>query len=181
MGRDKAFLPLPNSDLLLWQHQWRILEELLPEEILWSGPSRPELPANVRVIPDALPSAGPLGGLSACLDIVCTDLLVVLAVDLPQMPSVFLRNLLPLCSTNCGVVARNGDFFEPLAAIYPTQLRELAASHLAQDRYAMQDLVREAIQQNLLQEIPLEKKDVELFKNLNRPSDMTDLYPHSLV
>jgi len=60
MGRDKAFLPWPNSDLLLWQRQWRVLEELLPEEIFWSGALRSELPTNIRVIPDAILSAGPL-------------------------------------------------------------------------------------------------------------------------
>jgi len=174
MGRDKAFLALPDSGLLLWERQWRVLEELLPEQILWSGPSRPELSANIRAIPDTRLSTGPLGGLSACLDVIRSDLLVVLAVDLPQMTSTFLRGLLPQCSTRCGIVARHGDYFEPLAAVYPRELKTLAASHLAQGRYAMQDLVREALKQKLLREFPLEEKDTALFKNLNTPSDIAE-------
>jgi len=174
MGRDKAFLPLPNSGLLLWQRQWRVLEELSPVEILWSGPSRPGLPAHIRVIPDALPSTGPLGGLSACLDVVRSDLLIVLAIDLPQMNATFLRRLLLRCSVDCGIVARHDDYFEPLAAIYPARLRTLASSHLAHGRYAMHDLVREALNQNLLQEFSIDEKDSVLFKNVNRPSDLAE-------
>ncbi len=74
-------------------------------------------------------------------------------------------------------MARNGDFFEPLAAIYPRQLAALSSEHLAQGRYVMQDFVREAIQQGTLREISIVEKDAALFKNLNSPSDVTGLSP----
>ena len=113
-----------------------------------------ELPEDIRVVPDALPSAGPLAGRSACLDVLRSDLLVVLAVDLPQMTFALLRSHAAFsCSTGCGAVVQRGDFFEPLAAVYPRQARDLASDHLRQGRLAMQDLVREAIKQDFLQVI----------------------------
>jgi len=181
MGRDKALLPIPGSDLLLWQWQWRTLQELKPVETFWSGFARPGLPDDLRIIPDAVSSVGPLGGLSACLEATRTDLLLVLAIDLPQMSATFLSGLLSRCSAQCGIVARRGDFFEPLAAVYPQQVRTLAAGQLIQGRHAMQDLVREAIAQGLLQEFPLDEKDVPLFKNVNQPSDLADLSPPPLA
>jgi molybdopterin-guanine dinucleotide biosynthesis protein A len=177
MGRDKALVRLSDSDLL-WQHQWRTLQELQPEEIFWSGSSRPGLPEEIHIVPDAVPSAGPLAGLGASLDILRSDFLVVLAIDLPQMNETFLRSLLARCSAGCGAVAHHGDFFEPLAAVYPRQLRSLVATHLSEGRHVMQDLVREAVKQGLLKSYPLEETDLALFKNLNRPSDLAEFLSH---
>lgn len=175
MGRDKALLSMPASDLLLWQWQLRTLEELQPEEIFWSGPARPGLPGHVRIISDDVENAGPLAGISACLNLLPSDLLVALAVDLPRMNTVFLKNLLARCSPHRGVVARYGDFFEPLAAIYPKNLHVLAAEHLSQGRYAMQGFIREAMQRESLQAISLDERDFPLFKNLNSAEDLQDI------
>ena len=172
MGRDKALLPAPIPDLLLWQWQLRMLEELKPGEIFWSGPPRPGVPENIRVIPDEVGNAGPLSGISACLHVLQSDLLVALAIDLPRMNAAFLKSLQARCSISCGVVVQHGDFFEPLAAIYPKSLHRLAAEHLRQQRYALQDFVREAVRAGSLQAIPLEERDSPLFKNLNSPADL---------
>ena len=174
MGRDKALLPMPGPDFLLWQGQLRTLEEMRPEEIFWSGLGRPGVPGHVRMISDAVENAGPLAGICACLNLLPSDLLVALAIDLPGMNAAFLKKLLARCSPSCGVVARHGDFFEPLAAIYPKGLHVLAAEHLSQGRYAMQDLIREAVQRGLLQTFSLDERDVPLFKNLNAPADLQD-------
>jgi molybdopterin-guanine dinucleotide biosynthesis protein A len=174
MGRDKALMPISGSGLLLWQRQLRVLEELGPEEIFWSGSTRPGVPGHVRVIPDEVENAGPLAGMSACLNVLQSDLLVALAVDLPRMNAAFLRKLLGQCSASCGVVCRRGDFFEPLAAIYPRELRGLAAEHLAQGWHALQDLVREAVQREMLRVVSPGEGDESLFKNLNSPDDLDD-------
>ncbi len=172
MGRDKAFLPVPGTKLLLWQRQWGVLEELQPEEIFWSGPPRPQMPPNGRVMADAVAHAGPLGGIGACLGALRTDLLIVLAVDLPEMSAAFLRGLLARCSEERGVVARHGDVFEPLAAVYPKRLDAMAGKHLAEGRYALQDFVREAIKWGALEPVELSPDEIILFKNLNAPSDI---------
>ena len=179
MGQDKALLPLPGSDLLLWQRQLRVLEELEPREIFWSGPARPGMPENVQVVTDTMRSAGPLAGVCACLGLVTTDLLVVLAVDLPRMDACYLKKLAQRCTSVRGAVPQCGEDFEPLAAIYPALLRELADDRLRQGRYAMQDFVREAVRRELIETVPVGEMDAAKFTNLNSPEDFARLDGHS--
>jgi molybdopterin-guanine dinucleotide biosynthesis protein A len=172
MGKDKAMLGAPDPKFLLWQWQLRTLEQLQPEEIFWSGRERLGLPKTIRIVLDTVEKAGPLAGISACLNLLRTDLLLVLAVDLPQMNAAYLKSLMAQCTSTSGVVTQRGDCFEPLAAIYPKSLAALAQQHLHQGRYALQDFVREAVKQNLVGALPLKECDAPLFKNLNSPADL---------
>ena len=175
MGRDKALLPLPGSGELLWQRQLRVLKEVRPERIFWSGPARPGLPDDLSQVPDAVPNVGPLGGVCSCLRAAATDLLIVLAVDLPQMDADYLRKLARRCTPQRGAVPQRGDDFEPLAAIYPTLLRDLADDRLRQGRYAMHDFVREAIRRELLEAVPIGDEDAAKFVNVNLPEEWAAL------
>ena len=179
MGQDKALLPLPSCGHLLWQRQLRVLEELEPREIYWSGPERPGLPEKVHIVPDTLRNAGPLGGVCSCLWKATTDIVVVLAVDLPRMDAAYLKALAQRCTPVRGAVPQNGDELEPLAAIYPATLHELAADRLRQGRYAMQDFVREAVRRELMEVVPVCDKDHVKFTNLNSPEDLASLDSHS--
>ncbi len=172
MGRDKALLTIPGSDLPLWQRQWHLLEQFRPKEMLWSGPPRAGIPSNARVVEDSVQDAGPLAGISACLDVLHSDLLIVLAVDLPAMNGAIFLNLLAQCTATCGAVFQHGDFFEPLAAIYPKVLSALAAKHLAQGRYALQDFIREAVKRDIMAVMPLPEAGRPFFKNRNTPADL---------
>jgi len=172
MGCDKALLELPGSGQLLWQRQWQVLEALKPQELFWSGPARPQMPPNAKIIADGVANAGPLAGISACLHASSSDLLIVLAVDLPRMTTPFLRDLMSRCTDTRGAVIQHGDFFEPLAAVYPKQLHSLATDHLAQGRYALQDFIRQARRQDALAVISLDEADGPLFKNVNAVSDI---------
>lgn len=171
MGRDKALLPHPGGGLF-WQHQLALLVKLNPQEIFWSGPARENLPARVRVIADAVPDAGPLAGLAACLAQSQTDLLIVLAVDLANMHTDFLRRLLAASDSMRGTVATQGNAYEPLAAVYPRAMRELAAVHLAQGRLELQELVREAVRCGMMQAIQPAAEEVALLRNFNEPGDL---------
>jgi molybdopterin-guanine dinucleotide biosynthesis protein A len=166
MGRDKALMPMPGSGDLLWQRQLRVLEALQPREIFWSGPPRPGLPETVRLVPDMVRSAGPLAGVTACLIEARTDLLVVLAIDLPQMDADYLAALVGRCTPVRGAVPDRAGNFEPLAAVYPALLQDLAADRLRQGRYAMHDFV------------PVSDKDHAKFTNLNWPEDLAAFDAH---
>jgi len=169
MGRDKALLPVPGSTLLLWQRQLGVLDELRPEECFWSGQPRAGVPDRLRVVADEIPGAGPLAGISACLDLMRSDLLVVLAIDLPRMRASFLGDLLRRCSSNQGAVMRHGNFYEPLAAVYPKRLDAMARTHLRSGRYALQELLQEALDQEMVQAFRLNEEDALLFQNWNAP------------
>jgi molybdopterin-guanine dinucleotide biosynthesis protein A len=179
MGRDKALLPLPGTNLLLWQRQLRVLEELGAEKIFWSGPARPGTPASVEQVIDSHRGAGPLAGISACLRLVTTDLLAVLAVDLPHMDSPYLKALAQRCTAVRGAVPQRGDDFEPLAAIYPRLVGPLAEDRLRQGRYTMQEFVREALRRELIESVPVEDGDADKFANLNAPEDLARLDGHA--
>jgi molybdopterin-guanine dinucleotide biosynthesis protein A len=171
MGRDKAMLPHPSGGVF-WEHQLAVLEELQPEEIFWSGPLRDNLPAGVRVIEDAAPDAGPLGGLVACLAASRSDLLVVLAVDLANIRADFLRRLLAVSTELRGAVGRHDPFYEPLAAVYPSAMRALAETHLAHGRLALQDLVGEAKRTGLVRVIEIGADEAALLRNFNEAADL---------
>jgi molybdopterin-guanine dinucleotide biosynthesis protein A len=149
MGRDKALLPHPDG-----------------------GPPRPNMPPQVQIVEDAAKDAGPLGGLAACLRATRTDLLVVLAIDLVRIEAGFLRRLLDASTPDCGAVVRHDSFYEPLAAVYPRALGDLAMMHLAVGHLALQDLLREAARAGMMKAVACSVVEREHLRNFNTPDDV---------
>ncbi len=174
MGREKAFLEIEGEPL--WRQQIETLRALEPAELFIAGPPRHEWSEH-EVIADAQPETGPLAGLVAGLRRARASLLVVLAVDLPMMPASYLRQLLEGSSAECGVVPLRGDFFEPLAAVYPSASLALAEANLRDGVYALQDFARACVAQGLVRPSPVAPEDEALFANLNRPADVRALAP----
>jgi molybdopterin-guanine dinucleotide biosynthesis protein A len=174
MGRDKALLPMPGFDFL-WQRQLRELGELEPARLFWSGGRREGLPPHLIVVEDAVEDAGPLGGVGACLEVLESDLLVVLAVDLPRMTASFLANLLSRCAATRGAVPLGKAGSEPLAAIYPKAILPLARKHLATGKVAMRDFVAAGEKAGLLRLAPIGEEERPLFQNVNTPGDLDAL------
>jgi molybdopterin-guanine dinucleotide biosynthesis protein A len=175
MGRDKALLQLPGGDAPLWRQQLHTLEALHPDEIFWSGLELAGLPKRVQVVADPVPNAGPLAGISACLDLLSSDLLVVLAIDLPLMDTAYLKDIAKRCTRTLGAVPQRGEFFEPLAAVYPRLLRDLATDRLRQGRYALQEFVQEGIRREMIEAVPIVAEDAAKFRNVNSPEDLDGL------
>ncbi|HEY1770866.1 MAG TPA: molybdenum cofactor guanylyltransferase [Chthoniobacterales bacterium] len=169
MGRDKAFLEIDGEPL--WRRQLATLRALLPVELMIAASPRAEW-NGCDVIADEIPNAGPLGGLAAALRKCASPHLVVLAIDLPRLTTRFLKTLLADCDDRRGVVPRNADHFEPLAAIYPRSCAELARAALHRPDFSMQNFVRAAIEQNLLVSRQLAGDEAALFKNLNTLADL---------
>lgn len=172
MGEDKALIRDPASGQFLWRRQLSVLQELKPEKIYWSGFARPEIFTDVEMVKDTISNAGPLGGIHACLNNLRSDLLIVLAIDLPQMTSAFIKKMVESCARDYGVVMKRGLYYEPLAAVYPKALVALAQTHLDQKRFALQDLLMEAETEGLVRSILLREEELPLFKNVNSPSDI---------
>jgi molybdopterin-guanine dinucleotide biosynthesis protein A len=172
MGRDKALLPV-DGHAFLWQRQLELLEELGPRRIFWSGFPRAGLAAaTITVVADRVPDAGPLAGIAACLEELETELLVVLAVDLPRMTVPFLRRLLVPCTESQGAVPRRNGRFEPLAAAYPKAILPLARRHLAEGRLALQEFASAGIAGGWLRAFDVAAEEGVFFHNLNRPEDL---------
>ena len=172
MGTDKAFLDWHGRPL--WEHQLGKLRALTPVRLLLSCRSdQPFLPQpDVLPVCDEWPDSGPLGGVASCLRVCDAPLLVVLGVDLPLLPSHFLGVLLTECTAQCGaVVSLEGDYFEPLAAVYPRAMLALAEEQIAGGRLAMQEFIRLGMVRGLMRAASAVIV-AEWFTNVNAPSDL---------
>jgi molybdopterin-guanine dinucleotide biosynthesis protein A len=172
MGRDKAGVELDGQ--LLWQRQLATLKALHPRELFISGrPEGPYVDGGIEVIPDLHPGCGPLSGLEAACWRMRTPLLCVLAIDLPWMTSGFLDRLVKIAMQDGrGVVPQNGEYFEPLAAVYPRGMMNLIGERLRQADHSMQGLVRRAVELDLVIPLAIGEEERSLFRNVNTPADL---------
>lgn len=168
MGADKALLPVQGRPL--WQRQAEVLRAAGAREIFFSvRPEQTWVPAGARVVHDAVADAGPLAGIATALAACGDTHLAVLAVDLPRMEPAWFAQLLDRCGPGAGAVGRRGNFYEPLAAIYPRELQAAAAGALVRGQLSLQAFVAAAGARMRPVEIGSDKS--EWFLNWNKPAD----------
>ena len=157
MGFDKAGAVADGQ--VLWRRQVATLSATTPSELFISGkPDGPYVNQGCEVIVDLHPGCGPLSGLEAALSRMRTPLLCVLAVDLPWMTAVFLRRIVQMAiDSGRGVVPKNDDSFEPLAAVYPSSIGPLVAARLQGPDHSMQGLIKRALEQDLVVPAPFRR------------------------
>ncbi|MFT4548120.1 MAG: molybdopterin-guanine dinucleotide biosynthesis protein A [Verrucomicrobiales bacterium] len=173
MGEDKAFLNVGDPPGFLWQRQLELLGSISPDQLLLSHNAHQvfEVSEGVETVADLQSDCGPLGGLVSCLRKAEHDHLLVLAVDLPQMTSGFLSELL---ATGSGVVLidQANKRYEAVVAVYTRECLEIAERRLAKGALAMQKFIAECVEFGFLEVKPVREADRELLKNWNRPGDI---------
>jgi len=178
MGADKATLQLVGEPL--WARQIKILRELEPVA-LWVSARTPPVwcPLEIEVITDEPPSRGPLSGLCAALKKMRTTHLLALAVDLPRMEAGHLKNLWSRARKNCGVLPVNGDYVEPLCAIYPDGefVVEAARRALAGNNFSLQHFTQVLIEAKLMEVVHLSETDRGSYLNVNTPEELARAVP----
>jgi len=168
MQRDKAFLPCRGTTLLA--RQVGLVRELAPAEIFISGRDGTDYGAlGLPVLLDRFTDLGPLAGVERALGEAQSPLLLVLAVDLPDMTADFLRGLAARCRAGSGVVPRARQGLEPLAAFYPKTMQPIATAMLQEGRAAMTEFVRRGVQDGLVGEWACPPADEAWFRNWNDP------------
>jgi len=173
MGRDKRVLLVDwrGEPVPLWKRQLNVLRELEPDELLISSLPDLDYPPDVRVVPDRMEDGGPLAGILSCLEVAKTDLLLVLAVDLPNMSSDYLRSLVLGAEAGCGVVPAIEQELEPVSAVYPVEAAAVALAYLRQDQRSVQGFARRLQQSRLVKVRTVEHGEQALFRNWNSPED----------
>jgi molybdenum cofactor guanylyltransferase len=172
MGADKAFLRVGNE--LLIEHQLRCLREAGAEELLISGcrgVNYSGLGANV--VYDEQADRGPLSGVSAVLQASSCPMVLILAVDMPDISPGMLRKIIDKCSGKSGCVPVDDHGFQPLAAAYPKRAHWLAQECLKNAELSAQAFAKRALAEGLVQSLPIESCEEIYFTNWNRPSDWT--------
>lgn len=169
MGRDKA--PLECDGVPLWQRQRDVLARAGAAEILLSA--RPEqgwaegAAGFAAVVRDAQERCGPIAGLVAGMERATHPWLAVLAVDLPAMRPEWFTGLRAGCAPGVGRVGRRGEFFEPLAAIYPREMGELARAAITRREFSLQRLLAEAVARGVMREQEITATEAPWFANWN--------------
>ncbi|CAN5884442.1 hypothetical protein BH11VER1_BH11VER1_05780 [soil metagenome] len=169
MGQDKAFLDWQGQPL--WEAQLAKLQELQPTRLLLSCRREQGIIApQAEFVHDPPTSDGPLPALARCLEAAAMPVLA-LAVDMPHVSAVFLRDLIALSSAaDRGVIYHGPHGFEPLCALYPFTLLPLLHEAITQGNFRFQSLVQKAVDAGWLTVIPLTQEKV--FFNLNTPADL---------
>lgn len=168
MGRDKAWLKVAGRPLLA--RQIELVRQAGADEVFISGRAGADYTAfGCAVLLDHCPEAGPLAGVERGLATSTAPLLLVLAVDLPQMTADFLLRLLMECREETGAAPQMRGKLEPLAAVYPCRAHALAVEHLRAGKNGMQDFAAAVEQAGGLRRLPVVRGEEEVFFNWNTP------------
>jgi molybdopterin-guanine dinucleotide biosynthesis protein A len=176
MGRDKRLLVVDwkGEPVPLWKRQLNVLRELAPLELLVSGSPDLEYPPDVRVVLDRIENGGPLAGILSCLEAAQSKLLLVLAVDLPNMSSGYLRSLVQASAPGRGVVPAIEQELEPVAAVYPVEATKVALTCLQEGQRSVQSFARRLEQNGFVHIQTVAPGEVALFRNWNSPEDLAN-------
>jgi molybdopterin-guanine dinucleotide biosynthesis protein A len=140
----------------------------------------PDLPA--RLVPDAYPGAGPLGGLASGLAALAADRALLLACDMPLLQPALLRAMLAEPLDGDALVPRraaapgdpqHGHDAEPLLAVYRQTCLPTITACLAHDERRMGAALRQLAVRALDPDWWARfDADGRSFLNLNRPADL---------
>lgn len=169
MGREKGALRL--GGIRLRERQWALLRELRPAELFLSAQgemAETDGMDGLTLVPDRTPGQGPLGGIASVLARITTPRLLVLAVDLPLMTASCLRRLITI---GRGAIPKNGDRFEPLAAVYPRETLPIAQELLARGSLRLQVLAALLVERGLALPCPILPEERVCFENANTPEE----------
>lgn len=168
MGRDKAWLEVGGQTLLA--RQIGLMRKIGAAEVFISGRVDADYSTFAcRILLDKFPDAGPLAGIERALDAVKSPLLLVLAVDLPEMTAELLQRLAAGCSEARGIVPKLKDGIEPLAAFYPKAVHALALASLEQGTFAVKDFAELCVQSGLARFGEFDVNEACYFTNWNSP------------
>ena len=170
MGEDKATILF--RSVPLWKIQLELLRQLEPHELFVSARTDPVWrPADAQFVADQMPSRGPVSGIAAVLSRISSDHLLVLAIDMPFMTENYLRGLCERVRTGSGIVPVIESRFEPLAAVYPREVRHDVVATLSGNDFSLQSLISKLIAANKLEPVQVSKEEKALFHNFNEPRD----------
>ena len=136
-GRDKSALVVHGRTIL--DRQVAELMQLTEHILLVGRASRDD---RLLAVADLVPGCGPLGGLYTALTEARTDVVVVVACDMPFVSAALLGHLAALTATGVdAAVARSERGYHPLYAAYTRACLEPIARRLAERRLKMADFL----------------------------------------
>jgi len=129
-----------------------------------------------RMITDAVPGCGPLGGIHAVLTAARGNAVFVAACDMPYLNAAFISYLLGLTREADAVVPRTPDGYHPLCAAYTRACLEPIARRLAGRQLKTIDLMMD-VRTRIVTPEELDRFGGErkLLANINTPAEYAGL------
>lgn len=170
MGRDKAWLEVGGQPLI--RRQIQLARDAGATEVFISGRGDTDYSTlGCPVLGDQFHDAGPLAGIERALFTADSALLLVVAVDLPHLTSLALRELWAHCTPRTGAIPRVRERIEPLAAFYPQSAHPFAAERLKEGRNAVREFAMECVREKLAVFTRLPETFAAEFANWNAPDE----------
>ncbi|MCY4114529.1 MAG: molybdenum cofactor guanylyltransferase [Chloroflexi bacterium] len=174
MGRDKRLLPWGTGAdgrprTLLQQ----VIDTLaaVADDVIVVANDRPDV-RGARVVPDAIPGSGSLGGILSGIEAARRDRVFVAAADMPFLSTTLVRDLLDRLEGHDAVVPIVDGRPEPLHAVYGPAVGAAARRQIARGQLKIA-LAFEGLDIVRVPEAELREFDPGLrsFRNVNTPDD----------
>ncbi len=171
LGRDKRTLSIGGQTLLAKAQE--LLKNVFGEEPFVVGDNLVNFGINPnRVIHDARPNCGPLGGLVASLEKSPSEWILVLAVDMPFLEKTDIQEMLKAGREQYDVLTLSADGRpEPLAALYKNTTLPFWRERLNKGILGLGEGIEQLEWQSVL--IPDNKRAL---LNINDQGDIGDLH-----
>jgi len=176
MGRPKFSLPFGSVTML--ERVVELLRTVVSPVavVAAAGQQLPTLPSDVLTANDETDDPGPLGGLCVGLSLLRprVQAAYVTACDAPLLRPEFVRRMIGSLGAHELAIPRDGEHYQPLAAVYRTSLEDNVRNLIAQNRMRPFFLVKQS-DANVIDVDDLRDIDPELdsLRNTNTPEEYT--------
>jgi molybdenum cofactor guanylyltransferase len=173
LGRDKALLEIGGRTLLA---RTVVTLREVADEVLVIGPSEREAHAEgARVVPDAYPDTGPLGGIATALEAAAFPRVIVVACDMPFLNAKLLAFLCDFDPGADAIIPRVDGATQQLHAVYSRNCLPIMREELAGKNYRIGVLIAR-LNVHYVEETEIRAHDPELraFTNINTPDDLAE-------
>ena len=169
-GADKASLAVGGARII--DRQLAALSTVADDVRIVTNDTARYADLGVRLIPDAITGAGPLGGIYSALLDAAHERVLVVACDLPFITAALLARLVAESGDDVdAVVPQSSRGIEPLCAIYATRCAPLVKSRIESGALQVAGLL-DAVRTRVLGPDTLAPYDEgALFENVNTPHD----------
>src|SRR6266540_2102159 len=171
-GADKASLPIGRARII--DRQLAALSAVADDIRIVANDRNRYAGLDLRVIPDVIPEAGPLGGLYTALLDASHERVLILACDLPFVTAALLERLVIESGTGQeidAVVPRSARGLEPLCALYLRRSVAAARARIDRGSLSVAGLLGDLRVRELGPEALAPYDDGSLFENVNTPHD----------
>jgi molybdopterin-guanine dinucleotide biosynthesis protein A len=171
-GADKASLSIGRARII--DRQLAALSPVANDIRIVANDAERYAGLGVRVIPDAIAGAGPLGGIYSALIDARHDAVIVLACDLPFVTTALLERLVVERGSGeeiDAVMPRSTRGLEPLCAVYDRRCADVARSRIDRGLLQVAGIVEDLRVRELGPETLAAYDAGALFTNVNTPHD----------